>query len=452
MGKGGVGKSSTVNSLIGERVVAVSAFQSEVPRPVMVSRSRSGFTLNIIDTPGLIEGGYVNEQALDTIKRFLLNRTIDVLLSVDRLDAYRVDNLDRQIIKAISDSFGNRIWCRGLVVLTHAQLSPPDGLNYDDFLSKRSVALLKIVRTGARFRKQDIQGVSVLNHGLLNLKGLPSAIASSIVALPSGSGPLRRSRNGISTQQLFLGFFAKQIPISLSQAILVPLPSIAFYLVFLHHFNISKSTTAKATYGSTGVDGTLHVLWTCSFNHPHLLAVLLFFINVDILFWLISLIQSSHWVLMMGVCLPMYAIHSVEKPWNTWDTIATIICSCGIALAYFADTQLHEFVSRNIILKEQGKPTEIVLKKGLWQYHHNYFGEQLWWWGLAVFGWNVGYGWTFIGSLVNSLCLAYVVGLVEQRMLQHDLRANEYIAYQKTTSVWIPWFKLSFKGENVKNT
>ncbi|KAF9601613.1 hypothetical protein IFM89_020907 [Coptis chinensis] len=239
-------------------------------------------------------------------------------------------------------------------------------------------------------------------------------------------------------------------------AILVPLPSIAFYLVFLHHFNISKSTTAKATDGSTSVDGTLHAIWTCSFNHPHLLAVLLFFINVDILFWLISLIQSSHWmidlywtvipvmlvnyyashplskfnvfrsmvvtsltwvwsirlshsyfrrerwqwgaredwrftdmreqygkrwwwvsffavyiaqqVLMMGVCLPMYAIHSVEKPWNTWDTIATIICSCGIALAYFADTQLHEFVSRNIILKEQGKPTEIVLKKGLWQY------------------------------------------------------------------------------------
>ncbi|KAF9601898.1 hypothetical protein IFM89_023962 [Coptis chinensis] len=157
---------------------------------------------------------------------------------------------------------------------------------------------------------------------------------------------------------------------------------------------------------------------------------------------------------MMGVCLPMYAIHSVEKPWNTWDTIATIICSCGITLAYFADTQLHAFVSRNIILKEQGKPAEIVLKKGLWQYsrHPNYFGEQLWWWGLAVFGWNVGYGWTFIGSLVNSLCLAYVTGLVEQRMLQHDLRANEYIAYQKTTSVWIPWFKLSFKGEKVKNT
>ena len=37
----------------------------------MVSRSRAGFTLNIIDTPGLIEGGYINDMALDIIKRYV---------------------------------------------------------------------------------------------------------------------------------------------------------------------------------------------------------------------------------------------------------------------------------------------------------------------------------------------------------------------------------------------
>lgn len=40
---------------------------------MMVSRSRAGFTLNIIDTPGLIEGGYINDMALDIIKRYVLN-------------------------------------------------------------------------------------------------------------------------------------------------------------------------------------------------------------------------------------------------------------------------------------------------------------------------------------------------------------------------------------------
>ncbi|GAB4853219.1 Translocase of chloroplast [Ancistrocladus abbreviatus] len=186
MGKSGVGKSSTVNSLIGERVVAVSAFQSEGLRPVLVSRSRAGFTLNIIDTPGLVEGGYVNDQALEIIKRFLLNKTIDVLLYVDRLDAYRVDNLDRQVIKAITDSFGRGIWHRAVVVLTHAQFSPPDALSCEEFFDKRSEALLKVVRLGARIKKQDSLGSSI-PVALVENSGRCNKNESGEKVLPNGT-------------------------------------------------------------------------------------------------------------------------------------------------------------------------------------------------------------------------------------------------------------------------
>ncbi|GLT77356.1 hypothetical protein SLA2020_489520 [Shorea laevis] len=148
MGKGGVGKSSTVNSIIGEKVVAVSTL-------------RSGFTLNVIDTPGLVEGGCINTHALEIIKCFLLNKTIDVLPYVDRLDTYRVNNLDRLVVKAITDSFGKEIWNRALIVLSHAQLSPPDGLNYDIFFSKRSEAVLEVITQGAQLKKGDLQGVGI---------------------------------------------------------------------------------------------------------------------------------------------------------------------------------------------------------------------------------------------------------------------------------------------------
>lgn len=57
------------------------------------------------------------------------------------------------MIKAITDSFGKGIWQRGVVVLTHAQLSPPDGLNYEDFFTRRSEALLRVVRQGSKIKK-----------------------------------------------------------------------------------------------------------------------------------------------------------------------------------------------------------------------------------------------------------------------------------------------------------
>ncbi|XP_015888935.2 uncharacterized protein C594.04c [Ziziphus jujuba] len=314
-------------------------------------------------------------------------------------------------------------------------------------------------------------------------------------------------------------------------ALLAPLPSIIFYISFLNHFH------RVSTSGNVGDQSvSLSTLWTWCYQHPLLLANVLFFLNVNVLFWIISHIQSSHWmidlywtvipvmlvnyyathplaryngwrskiailltwvwslrlshnyfrrekwqwgaredwrftnmrlqygkhwwwvsffavyvsqqVFLIGICLPFYVIHSVDEPLNIWDFVAIIVCTSGIVVAFFADTQLHDFVSRNEKLKELGKPLVANLDKGLWHYsrHPNYCGEQLWWWGLVIFAWNLGHAWTFIGSFINTMCLAYVTKLVEDRMLKQDYRAEAYRLYQKTTSVWIPWFKSSLDG------
>ncbi|CAI8615816.1 unnamed protein product [Vicia faba] len=290
-------------------------------------------------------------------------------------------------------------------------------------------------------------------------------------------------------------------------AFLAPLPSILFYLSF-----INNSTFPSLTIIST---------W-----HPLVLVNILFFFNVNLLFWLIAQIQSSHWMidpywtvipvmlihyysshplsnydtwrskivifltwvwsirlfhnyfrrekwqwgsredwrftnmsqqygkqwwwasflsiylphqlLLIGLSLPMYVIHSVNQPLNIWDLVAAVVCISGIVIAYIADTQLYNFVmSRN-----NDDKGITILEIGLWYYsrHPNYLGEQLWWWGLVVFGWNLGHGWTSIGALSNTMCLGYVTKLVEQRMLKQEKRAEAYRMYQNTTSVWIPCF------------
>ncbi|KAJ7963384.1 3-oxo-5-alpha-steroid 4-dehydrogenase (DUF1295) [Quillaja saponaria] len=318
-------------------------------------------------------------------------------------------------------------------------------------------------------------------------------------------------------------------------AFLAPLPSILFYLSFLNH--------NYATIGTGSDDNAqfLSSLWTWCFNHPLLLVNVLFFFNINVLFWVIGQIQSSHWmidfywtvipllivhyyathpladynhwrsltvilitwvwgirlnhnyfrrekwqwgaredwrftemgqqygklwwwvsffavyvsqqVFLIGVTFPFYVVHTVTQPLNVWDLIAVLVCVSGIVIAYLADTQLYDYVCRNNKLKELGKPMVPVLEKGLWFYsrHPNYFGELLWWWGLVIFAWNLGNGWTFVGSLINTMCLAHVTKLVEDRMVKQEYRAEAYRYYQKTTSVWVPWLKSSPVGGKVKN-
>lgn len=319
--------------------------------------------------------------------------------------------------------------------------------------------------------------------------------------------------------------------------LLAPLSSILFYISFLQNYE----DICKPEY-ETNSSSISSVMWIWCYKHPILLASVLFFLNVNVLFWVIGLILHSHWlidvywtvitvlllhfykahpaakyntrrswaavmmtwiwairlshnyfrrerwqlgvredwrftnmareygrnwwwvsffsiylsqqVFLIGACTPLYLIHSINKPWNFWDSVSVAICMTGVAIAYISDTQLHNFVNRNEKLKEVGEPVLPILEQGLWWYsrHPNYFGEQLWWWGLATFGWNLGFSYAFIGSLINSMCLAYVTVLVEKRMIEQDHRAEAYREYQKTTSVWIPWFKSSAKDGKVKTT
>lgn len=71
-------------------------------------------------------------------------------------------------------------------------------------------------------------------------------------------------------------------------AILTPLPSIVFYVSFLKHYEEIANAGGDGSFAAS--------IWTWCYYHPVLLANLLFFFNVNVLFWVISHIQHSHWV------------------------------------------------------------------------------------------------------------------------------------------------------------
>ena len=147
LGKGGAGKSSTVNSMLGERAAPVAAFTAgDAPRPLVLARSAAGFTLRLIDTPSLVSGGCVCEEALASVVEAVKGVPVHCVLYVDRLDVWRTDSLDAACFAAVSDALGPAVWRRAALCLTHGQLNPPDGAAHADFSQRRAEALRAALR------------------------------------------------------------------------------------------------------------------------------------------------------------------------------------------------------------------------------------------------------------------------------------------------------------------
>ncbi|KAK9832532.1 hypothetical protein WJX81_006557 [Elliptochloris bilobata] len=154
-------------------------------------------------------------------------------------------------------------------------------------------------------------------------------------------------------------------------------------------------------------------------------------------FFAVYLIQE---VMLVGITLPMYAVHFRGSGWNGLDSVALMMCITGLWTAALADTQLHEFCAGNEALDQQGRAKRLVLDTGLWRHsrHPNHVGEQLWWWGLALFGVSAsGELWPLLGTAFNSAVMVEVSLLVERRMLRRADRAAAYRAYQTRTPFWL---------------
>ncbi|XP_076912770.1 uncharacterized protein LOC143571155 isoform X2 [Bidens hawaiensis] len=121
IGKTGVGKSATINSIFGENKAVTSAFDPSSTTIQEYTGNVDGIQLRVIDTPGLkcssSDRSY-NLKVLTYIKRFTRKHTPDVVLYVDRLDTRDVNDSD--ILSLITSSLGSSVWDSCIIALTHA--------------------------------------------------------------------------------------------------------------------------------------------------------------------------------------------------------------------------------------------------------------------------------------------------------------------------------------------
>ncbi|KAJ4846778.1 hypothetical protein Tsubulata_014091 [Turnera subulata] len=146
LGKAGVGKSATINSIFGEDKAQIHAFEPTTASVREITGFVDGVKVRVIDTPGLKPSGAeqgANRKILTSVKKFMKKCPPDIVLYVDRLDTQSRDLNDLPLLKSITSTLGSAIWRNVIVTLTHAASAPPDGpsgspLSYDVFVAQRS--------------------------------------------------------------------------------------------------------------------------------------------------------------------------------------------------------------------------------------------------------------------------------------------------------------------------
>ncbi|EHA8587017.1 translocase of chloroplast, chloroplastic [Cocos nucifera] len=157
IGKTGVGKSATINSIFGEEKSQTNAFEPATAFVKEIVGMVDGVKIRIIDTPGLrasVMDQSSNRRILSSIKKYTKKCPPDIVLYVDRMDTQTRDLNDLPLLRTITSIFGSSIWFNAIVALTHAASAPPDGpngspLSYEVFIAQRSHVVQQSIRQAA---------------------------------------------------------------------------------------------------------------------------------------------------------------------------------------------------------------------------------------------------------------------------------------------------------------
>ncbi|CAI8618777.1 unnamed protein product [Vicia faba] len=169
LGKTGVGKSATINSIFGETKTSFSAYGPATTSVTEIVGMVDGVTIRVFDTPGLKSSAFeqsYNRKVLSTVKKLTKKSPPDIVLYVDRLDLQTRDMNDLPMLRSVTSALGSTIWRNVIVTLTHAASAPPDGpsgspLSYDVFVAQRSHIVQQTIG-------QAVGDLRLMNPNLMN--------------------------------------------------------------------------------------------------------------------------------------------------------------------------------------------------------------------------------------------------------------------------------------------
>jgi steroid 5-alpha reductase family enzyme len=158
------------------------------------------------------------------------------------------------------------------------------------------------------------------------------------------------------------------------------------------------------------------------------------------LFWFFQMQALA--ALFFALPVLVVAYHPVDRL-TVWDLAGVLIWCLAVGNTILADRQLARFKRRP---ESHGK----TCREGWWRYsrHPNYFFEWLHWWTYVALSIGAAYWWvTLLAPAVMLYFLLKVTGIPPTEAQAVASRGDDYRQYQRTTSVFIPWFPK--KAENL---
>ncbi|PHT42482.1 Translocase of chloroplast 90, chloroplastic [Capsicum baccatum] len=144
LGRTGVGKSSTINSIFDQSRATTNAFKPATDHIQEIVGLVNGIRVSFIDTPGLLPPSpsnvRKNKKILHSVKRFLRKQTPDMVLYFERLDLINTGYSDFPLLKLITEVFSPAIWFNTILVMTHSSFNLREGtngypVNYESFVA-----------------------------------------------------------------------------------------------------------------------------------------------------------------------------------------------------------------------------------------------------------------------------------------------------------------------------
>lgn len=173
LGKTGVGKSSTINSIFDETKAMTDAFQPATDGVQEIVGTLNGIKVSFIDTPGLLPSSTStvrkNRKILYSVKRFLKKHPPDMVLYFERLDLINTCYNDFPLLKLISEVFGSAIWFNTILVMTHSSSALPEGPNgypvsYESYVSECTNLVQHYIHQAVSDPKLENPVLMVENH------------------------------------------------------------------------------------------------------------------------------------------------------------------------------------------------------------------------------------------------------------------------------------------------